>query len=741
MNTVRAAAASNANFYLSATPPQESSHLPENKESLSFQEQESKRDEMLHEFSDAYTLHQEAKGLHERTVEKAILREQSTIRQIMGLMNTCLPPKNPPSHQQVALAAEKVASSYDELAEALSSLEYQDPEEVLNQSTYSEERLSLGSESYPNSGEFIFGRALRDQLKANQEHHLLQILDPQSISKEEETIFAEMGRDLPRATFMIQQRNIDPEEPPSVELLFDHRQKEEEITRYFEEEKKEPESRKESSLGKNIADHVTDHLVARGIGTFKDYIGPSRALQIAIGSLMYQRGAADLEYMQYGVSRNPQQELQSFFTDGLKSIRPLEHESRLRPGTRSEKTIVYYLEKKTGSHDQDVFDLTIFNAKSEERIHVLEKQEFTLHTADFLKYRFQENEAFDPHRAVALDHLPVHIDCLDGKITHRLIPFQGERPPLPDTISLSHWESLSEEEQQAVHDYHQAEQAYLHAKERSKSTMMHLASRPQFGPLISSQRLEKEETITHELQLLRNTLQEKATRLAGNRRIAPFLDRNMTIVSDDQVTLSTEGKSALHLPANLSFEGSRSLQYQLTKQLEKQFLEHSRHYVHSESLSLTAEKLNFEDGQTLLSFSENSEVAKGIDLLIAQSLSMVIPLLQREPLFGEMISSLSNETASFSLEKRSHPSSEDPFFILEATYQAEQSYPTPPQEQATLPLSRQMRLSCKYALRVNRSYDSTELNSLENLSLEIRCIGIHVDQNIQSIPPLEQNRG
>ncbi|MFZ4116441.1 MAG: hypothetical protein ACOYK6_06930 [Chthoniobacterales bacterium] len=563
-------------------------------------------------------------------------------------------------------------------------------------------------------------------------------------SSDERKMFAEIKRDLPRATFIIKGTSLDPNQPPEEELLFNHNDK----IGVMAELSAEAEAHGESPDEKILAERSTTILQERGIQKFKSYVGNNRALQIAIGSLMYQRGAADLEFMKYDFSRDPQAALAPYFTKGLQSVRILQDNSTLRIGTKSEKQIIYSLEKEPLQDNRNLFKLTIFSSSTEERVYLENEQEFTLHTADLLIYTFEENPSFNVNNPLSLDHLPVIISCNAGKLLHQLTPFEGVRPPLPDTISLSQWDSLTEDQQAVVTAYQKAEHKYCAANENWKSRFAYLASHPNLGPLISSERIKGEK----QLKSLHSVLQEKAALVAQDPIIAPFLERNFTIASGFHFTFLNEENKKLDLPEKFSFVGGRKLQHLFTRQFEVTLL----NFINNGQLNLnglvgTAKKLGIESveglsssfaslnstsdegaSQALLDLTENKEITRGIHMLIEDAASTMIPLLHEEPFFGDMVPLLSNAEAHFSLEKKRHPSSEKPFFIL--TSECQITHTSPDYMDENKNILRTLDVRVVYALRENPAWNYNKLNSLTNLPIDVRCVDIHVDQNVQCVP-------
>ncbi|MFZ4116594.1 MAG: hypothetical protein ACOYK6_07740 [Chthoniobacterales bacterium] len=136
----------------------------------SFQERETRRDAFLDNFEEAVSSHQKAQQTHQIAVQAVVDKENTTFKKLSRPLTTCFPKKSSRSYEKVATASEELASTYNQLSEVLSALEYQDPREVSNTAHYSEERVSVGDESYPESGYLLLGRAIRDQLKAVHEN-------------------------------------------------------------------------------------------------------------------------------------------------------------------------------------------------------------------------------------------------------------------------------------------------------------------------------------------------------------------------------------------------------------------------------------------------------------------------------------------------------------------------------------------------------------------------------------------
>ena len=632
-----------------------------------------------------------------------------------------------------------MAASYRNLQAAAAELGYQHPNELLNQADYSEERVFLGEENYPEKGVFRLGKEVRDQLKAVHENHLLELLQTPPDSALETTMFAEMKRDLHRATFILTTPPPAdrPTQPPSEELLYDHAEEPAVKTAIQEKATAEGGTISEASINEEAI--IT--LQNKGIEKFKTFVGKDRAFQLAIGSLMYQRAAADLEYMKYEASRDSKNELDPYFTRGLQPIRQLQDFSKRRIGTQPEKELWYSLKKTSDLGTDDQFQLTIFNSLQEERVHSTTEQEFTLKTADVLTYSFTRNPAFTPDAPLSLENLPVSITCDGGQLLHQLIPFEGVRPPLPDNIGLSAWDGLTQDQQGTVKSYQAAESKYLAAKQNWSSRLNYLASRPNLGSLVSLEKSAAE----HRLQSLRHSLQDLATPVAADPAIASFLERNLIKTDGVTVTLSSlsdEGK-ALDLPEKVVFLGGRQLQQETTEQLKKPLIRLFNEGSNETALISAAKKLTLktvdqpdsslagksdeEASQEFLQFTENSKIADAVSMLVQDPATAITPQLLQEPLFGDALSLLPEATASFSLEKQSHSSSDKPLFILTAEYH---SIHVSPSEDESGNFVRTLKARFVYALKVNPLWDYSEFNSPDNLPVEARCIGIHIDQEV-----------
>jgi len=85
-------------------------------------------------------------------------------------------------------------------------------------------------------------------------------------------------------------------------------------------------------------------------------------------------------------------------------------------------------------------------------------------------------------------------------------------------------------------------------------------------------------------------------------------------------------------------------------------------------------------------------------------------------------------TSTFFLEKKLHASSEDPLFILKADYHLPLTIALKEDEGN---ISRTLDIHFVYALKVNPHWDYSELTSLSNLPVEARCVGIHIDQEVE----------
>ena len=115
-------------------------------------------------------------------------------------------------------------------------------------------------------------------------------------------------------------------------------------------------------------------------------------------------------------------------------------------------------------------------------------------------------------------------------------------------------------------------------------------------------------------------------------------------------------------------------------------------------------------------------------MLVQNPAATITPLLLQEPLLGDALSLLPAATASFSLEKQSHPSSDKPLFILTADYRLQHISPS---EDNLGNFARTLHARFIYALKANPLWNYSELNSPANLPAEARCIGIHIDQEVE----------
>ena len=711
-----------------------------------FKQKEALRDQCIARYEQEFAVFQQSQEAHAQAITTVLAKEKTIVRQLLRPLKplaeritACFPQKASRSQQAAALTAEKMAANYSALDTAATELGYQYPNDPLNQPEYSEKIISLGKENHPEQGVFILGKEVRDQLKAAHENHLLTQLQTPADSELETTLFAEIKRDLNRATFILKipPPADRPTQPPQEELLYDHA--EESATQAAIRETTAAEGRTVDE--KTIQENATRILQNKGLEKFKTFVGKDRAFELAIGSLMYQRGAADLEFMKYGVSRDDRNDLAPYFTLGLQSVRQLQDYSKCRFGTEPKKEQWYSLEKTSDPGTADQFQLTLFNSLKEERVHSTTQQEFTLHTADVLTYTFAKNPLFLPDIPLSLENLPVIITCEGGQLLHHLTPFEGVRPMPSDTIGLSTWESLTPDQQTKVTTYRAAESKYLAAKQNWASRLNYLAGRPNLGSLIS---LEKSET-ERQLQTLRSSVQDVAAPVAKDPSTAPFLERNH--VTTDGATITppslSDAKKTLVLPEKVTFLGGRELQQATTEHLKEPLI--ALFYKRSDETALisAAKKLIFktadqpdaslagksdtEISQGFLQFTESSKIADAVSMLVQNPAATITPLLLQEPLLGDALSLLPGATASFSLEKKSHPSSDKPLFILTADYRLQH---TSPSEDNLGNFARTLHARFVYALKANPLWNYSEFNSPANMPVEARCIGVQIDQKV-----------
>ena len=379
-----------------------------------FKQQEALRDQRLTRYEQNFAAFQKSQGAHQQAVTAVLAKERPTIIRTLATrikkpFNACLPERVSRSRQQVALTAEEMAADYQALASATVELGYQDPNEPLNQPKYSEKTISLGEENYPEQGVFNLGKEVRAQLKAVHQNHLLELLQTPPDSILEKEMFYEMQRDFDRATFILKTAPPAdrPTQSPHEELLYNHA--DETATQAALRSAAVAEGT--TVAEKTIEESTTALLKDKGIQKFKAFVGADRALQIAIGSLMYQRGAADLTLMKNETSRDHRNELAPYFTEGLQPITPLDFVSKIRSGTKPKNELRYSLEKISGPGTADQFQLTIYHFFEKESFHSTTQQEFTASTSDVLTYTFAKNPLFLPDIPLSLENLPVIITC------------------------------------------------------------------------------------------------------------------------------------------------------------------------------------------------------------------------------------------------------------------------------------------------------------------------------------------
>jgi hypothetical protein len=595
---------------------------------------------------------------------------------------------------------------------------------------YSEEKFSPGEESYPQNGHLILGQTIRDELKRSHQQYLLEQLNKPENSKEAQVLFEEMQRDFDRATFII--KTASQEE----KLLYDHQEE-------MALKKKRLEAKRNNGaiLSQNYFNNqVVNELRAKALREFQFFVGPNRALQIAIGSLMYQRGTLDLEIMKNefineGIPN-------SLFAIGFRGVEGLELTSAIRPETSPDTQLCYTLEKVSSLNSDPSFQLTIFRSVKEERFHQETKQEFTLYKDEFLIYTFEKNSNFHHFKSFSLTNLPVVIGCQDGKLQHVLTPFKGVRPPLPDTIGLSQWKKLTIEQQETVARYQEAEHRYVDAKQHWENRLSSLAGRPLQPPLIAG--FEKNDT-ENRLKALRNDALQAAYQLTEDRATAPFLERNfITSEGKTEALSSLWGGSSLSLPESLSFLGGRELQQATTDQMKEALIVYLNQQQDKHALIAAAKKLTLKESEQsdieltkfsdddevrndFCSFTGNGHIDTAVSMLVNDPQIGISSLLSKEPLFGDMLTFFPNATAELSLEKKPHSSSIKPLFILTVDYHLSHA-----EENDSENFERGLHAHFVYALKNNPLCNFGELISIDNLPVEIRCIDIRIGQTVTS---------
>jgi hypothetical protein len=314
---------------------------------------------------------------------------------------------------------------------------------------------------------------------------------------------------------------------------------------------------------------------------------------------------------------------------------------------------------------------------------------------------------------------------------------------------LSAWDALTEEQQEAVTTYQEAEKNYLDAKKQWESKLINLESRTNLGYLGSLITLEKATAEEH-LASLRCILYEKAALVAQDSITAPFLERNFITTEGKTRTLPSlsEENKKLALPEELSFVGCRELQQRSTKQMKSALLDSANQRFNGGALVGTANRLGFrtqetflssssagsfdeEASQALLDFAEHEQIAKVIHMLVENPAAAVTPQLRKEPLFGDMLSLLPDAEPRFTLEKKRHPSSDKPLFILTVKYH--ESRTSISVEEDTKHFSRTLDARFVYTLTESPTWDYTDLNSLKNLPVDARCTGIYIDQKMERV--------
>ena len=705
----------------------------------SYLHEEQGRDAHLAEYPQNWNQYQANLETHHQAVNALLKKQERPIVQKMLIPFKKLQQIFRPGHlsrtqEKVATTADELAASYTNLETATTVLGYQHSSEVQNQAIYSEEQIVFNENSYPKEGNFTFGKELKHQLETVQQNYFLTLLQAPTAS--DATLAAAMMRDFNRATFTLNIRKDSELQPESQELIYDHAQEPVVKTALITSSKLK---------GEQINESVLDHdaivtLQDRGFKKFEQFVNEERGFKLAIGSLMYQAGTADLEYIKYDLPRDQKQNLAPYFSLGFKSVRELQDASQIRAGTQPEQKILYSLEKVV-SHDGATshFQLTNFSSFKTERVDMETKKAFTLSTTDIVTYRFERNKAFDSNSPYSLENLPVIITCTGGELSHQF----DQCPTPPDTISLSEWDHLTLEQQRTVTDYRAAEQAYVTAKQEWQSRYAYLASRPLFGSLISSEKLAADAT----LEKLRGKVQAMATPVTEDLATAAFLERNVIKTGGKTLTVQSEidAHKSFNLPEKVSFLGGRELQQATTEQLNAVLLtwfKRSHHELSNEEkdskLAAAAKKIAFatesilptspstEDAcQNLLKFTENTNVAEAITALVENPNISLTSTLLKEPLLEDTLStSLENATAMFSLEKKSHASSTRPLFILNATYHLNLAFTEDN-------MSRELDAAFTYAVKENSFWDRSEPLSPKNLPVEARCIGVSIHQSVE----------
>ena len=501
------------------------------------------------------------------------------------------------------------------------------------------------------------------------------------------------------------------------------------------------------ALGQTEADYQD-----QAFQKFQSFVGTDRAFQLAIASLMYQRGAADLEVIKSGVSRNTTENLAPFFSQGFQGVESLQRISTRVLGTQPEKKLVYSLEKVFSSTTNPEFKLTISNTQKEDLFHVATEQEFILSTADTIVYHFKKNPSYNSQAPVSLDNLPVTITCTGGSIEHELAPFEGVRPPPPDTISLYEQQNLTWDQRMAIYDYENAENKYVAAKQEIQNQAMRatrLASRP-LGPFTA---LVERTASQQSLQALREAMEQAARSVAEDPATAPFLERNVLIIEGQKSLFPslTAAAKTVSPPSRFTFIAGRELKQITTENIKQAFTSFiDKNDDERRTLYITAaEKLfpqsitnsasqddnnsnniptSSTQNQALERLNEftnySTSLVEAIGLLVQSPQVSISSVLLKQPHLSDPLSALATAKVDYKLEKNFHPSSTDPLLILTVNY-----HPTlSPKAQGNSLFSYQFDIQFVYALKTNPRWNSAKLNTLNNLPIEVRCLNIHAEQ-------------
>lgn len=403
-----------------------------------------KHDELMRFLLKTKQEHQQSQVAHQNQAQQTLTSPSFHALSWLSRVSKRVPA---PHDKKLSQAIEEVQEAEEAYQTALAQLGAEHSEQLDNKLIRSEATIPFFNldrssvEKVPAASCFIFGHALIGQLEQMQQDDIITNLrraaEPSSSKVPPFDPFAEMKRDFNRATFSC------------------------------------TEGKNTKKLNRENRD--------RALEEFQNFVGENKDLQVAIASLMYQRGNFDLEIMgKKGGESLPRNHKDPtslpYYTDAkneqLWTFEASENVFRFKSEGTKQGESFYNLEKITSTSGDPVFYLTIMD------IQIVTHSNFFYYCTRNVSYEFQKNHSFTTHHAISSENAPVILKCLGGKITHEFT----ERRSTEELADL-----------EAKYEFAIANSELAAAQKDYTDKINHLASRAPFreGSLISD-KLEAE---------------------------------------------------------------------------------------------------------------------------------------------------------------------------------------------------------------------------------------------------------